>query len=135
MTWDYITGFFDADGSVTAVLVGNKEKNKTLQVSFHNNEINILKEIQSFIFQELGFKGSISLKPAKKETHNDAYELKFVYRQALEVANKMTSIHPKKKHRIEIYNLIQQLTKRNGKYTEQEINDRNALIEEFFRVK
>lgn len=132
MNWDYITGFFDADGSVTAIQV-MKGNNKTLQLSFHNNEINILEEIRDFISEEIDIKGHISLKKAKKENHSDAYDLKYTYRNALAVANKITSIHPKKKHRFQIYNLIQEKTKRNGKYTEEEKKEREALVEKFFK--
>ena len=45
----------------------------------------------------------------------------------------MASIHPKKSHRIKIYNLIQENTKRNGKYTEAELLKRNNLVDEFFK--
>lgn len=61
MTWEYISGFFDADGSISAVRV-HSNTNKTIQVSFHNNELRILEEIKSFIFSELGIIGSITKK-------------------------------------------------------------------------
>lgn len=132
MNWNYITGFFDADGSVTAVS-NNKGKNKTLQVSFHNNELNILEEIRNFIIKDIDVIGSISLKKAKKETHQDSYDLKYSYRNALKVANKLNTIHLKKNHRIKIYNLIQEKTKRNGKYSESELKEREFLLEDFFK--
>lgn len=131
MNWNYITGFFDADGSITAVVVG-KGKNRTIQVSFHNNELTILEEIKKFILDDIGITGTICRKPAKKEAHHDAYELKYLYRNGLTVANKIASIHPKKKHRIKIYNLIQEKTKRNGKYTSEELEERKELIIQFF---
>lgn len=134
MNWKYITGFFDADGSVSAISMG-KNRNKTLIVSFHNNEINILESIKDFIYKDLEIMGIIVKKPSKKDTHMDAYELRYCYKNALEIANKLTSIHPKKVHRIKIYNLIQSKTKRNGKYTEQELIERNNLILEFFKHK
>lgn len=130
MNWDYITGFFDADGSVTAVK--NTSRNKTLQISFHNCELNILQNIQSFIYEDIGIKGHISCKKAKKENHRDAYDLKYSYRSAFEVARKLKTIHLKKKHRINIYKLVQEKTKRNGKYSEQEKLEREKLIEKFF---
>jgi hypothetical protein len=131
MTWDYISGFFDADGSVTVVSNG-KGKNKTLQVSFHNNEINILEEIQSFIYEQLNIKGVISLKKSKNIKHQDAYDLKYCFRNALLVANMLKSLHNKKIHRIKIYNIIQLKTNRNGKYTIEEIKEREELVEKFF---
>ncbi len=133
MNWDYIAGFFDADGSITAVRT-NKKKNKTLQLSFHNNEVYILDQIRYFILKELGIMGSISLKKAKKETHQDSYDLKYTYQNALKVANSIKTIHNKKKHRVKIYNLIQKNTKRNGKYSEEELKYREELLELFFKT-
>ena len=133
MNWEYISGFFDADGSIT-LSSQIKSKNKTIQVSFHNNEREILESIQSFILEELEVKGHISLKKAKKDTHQDSYDLKYVYLNGLKVVNSITSIHPKKTHRIKIYNLIQEKTKRNGKYTEEELLERKRLELEFFQI-
>ena len=132
MNWEYISGFFDADGCITLTST-HSGKNKTIQVSFHNNELEILQQIQDFIFSELNVKGHISLKKAKKENHNDSYDLKYVYQNGLKVANMLNSKHPKKKRKIEIYNLIQNITKRNGKYSEQEILERNNLEILFFQ--
>lgn len=130
MNWNYISGFFDADGSISAISAG-KGENKTLQVSFHNNELNILESIQKFIFDELGFNGTIVLKKSKNINHQDAYDLKYKYRQAIEVANKMSLLHIKKVHRIKIYNLIQEKTNRNGKYTLEQKTERDNLLELF----
>jgi intein/homing endonuclease len=132
MNWDYITGFFDADGSITAVSHG-KGKNKSIQVSFHNNEMSILEEIKQFILKDINIIGTISKKISKNENHQDAYDLKYSFRNGLAVANKLISIHPKKLHRIKIYNLIQEKTKRNGKYTEQELLEREELVIQFFK--
>lgn len=133
MKWEYVAGFFDADGSVTAI-AQYKGKNKTLQVSFHNNERFILESIKNFIQKDLGIKGTITRKLAKKASHQDAYELKYVYRSALLVARKMYpfSIHPKKRYRIEVYEEIQFYTIRNGKYTEEQQKHRKMLMDKFF---
>ena len=131
MNWDYISGFFDADGSITAI-TNNKGCNKTIQMSFHNTELDIINSIRAFIKTELGFNGSVSKKKAKKENHKISYELKYCYKQGWQVANKMTLVHPRKKHRVSIYNKIQALTRRSGKYTESEIQERETLIKTFF---
>jgi hypothetical protein len=130
MNWNYISGFFDADGSISAISAG-KGENKTLQISFHNNELIILKCIQKFIFDELGFKGNISFKKSKNINHQDAYDLKYKYRQAIIVSNKMSLLHPKKVYRIKMYNLIQEKTNRNGKYTFEQKTERNNLLNLF----
>lgn len=132
MNWEYISGFFDADGSVTATSP-QKGKNKTIQISFHNTELSILEEIRSFILEELEIKGTISVKKTSNPNWNTSYDLKYLYQNGLKVANKMNSFHPKKKHRIKIYNLIQKKTKRNGKYSENEKQERLNLLDEFFK--
>jgi len=132
MNWTYITGFFDADGSITLV-TPNKGKKKTLQLSFHNNEINILNSIREFIENETTYKGSISVKKAKKIAHNDSYDLKYSYRAALTIASKLKPLHHKKVHRIAIYKQIQAVTPRNGKYTEKNRAKRSILEEKFWK--
>lgn len=133
MNWEYISGFFDADGSITVTKV-NKEKQKTLQISFSNNEYDILEKIRLFILDNINVKGSINKKKIYKETHNQSFELKYVYQNAHKVSLKIKSFHKKKMHRIKVYNEIQKITPRNGKYSEELLNQRNKLIEEFFNA-
>lgn len=132
MNWKYISGFFDADGSISFVKAGNS-KNETVQVSFHNTEYDLIVAIQFFIFKELGFKGTVTSKPPKKETHAMSYDLKYVYQQGYQVACKLESIHPKKKHRISVYRKIQAATVRNGKYTDEQAEYRKQLGIEFHK--
>jgi len=132
MTWEYISGFFDADGSVTLTKV-KQGNNKTIQISFHNNEESILKDIQKFILDDIGVKGFISMKKARKYNHSDSYDLKYTYQNGYKVICKLQSIHPKKVHRIETYKKIQECTLRNGKYTEEQLIKRKELEKEFFR--
>lgn len=132
MNWQYISGFFDADGSVS-LINANKNKLKALQISFHNNELSILQEIQSFIFNELNIKGAIIIKKAKKENHHDAYDLKYTYDNALILSSYLTSKHPKKQYRIFItLKYYKNLTPRNGKYTPKSLNRKLAFQRLFF---
>lgn len=130
MNWDYVSGFFDADGSVTLVNLSNS-KNKTIQLSFHNNELSILNSIKTFIDSEIGCNGVISTKKPRKINHSVSFDLKYSYSSALDVANRISTIHPKKKHRIEIYQKIQEVTPRNGKYTD-DLRKRRSELEELF---
>lgn len=131
MNWYYISGFFDADGSLSAIRPG-KGKSKTIQVSFHNTELVIIEAIQQYIKQELGFNGTICAKKKALTHHKVSYELRYCYNQGLQVVNKLVLLHPMKVHRVKIYNKIQEKTKRNGKYTDAELKEREALLEEFF---
>lgn len=133
MNWEYITGFFDADGSVTIVKQG-KGRHKSPQISFHNNEIDILIAIQAFIFRELSIKGFISKKKKKEEHHGQQYDLKYVdFPKCVKIMNNLKSIHSKKIKRFSIIEKLYILTPRNGKYTEDISDQKSILEEEFFK--
>lgn len=124
MNWDYIGGFFDADGSITLANI-SKGKNKSAVLSFHNNEKSILEEIQNFIYNELEIKGFITHKKPRKENHNDSYSLTYCYfPKVITIMSNFKIYHPKKKHRFELILKIKDVTKRNGKYSEEELKER-----------
>ena len=132
MNWDYITGFFDADGSIS-LIKKNKGREKSPQISFHNNELNILTEIQGFIQKELSIKGFISKKKKAKDHHGQQYDLKYEgFPKCIAIGNNLKSIHYKKIKRILISGLIHAVTPRNGKYDEQTLKTRSELEIQFF---
>jgi hypothetical protein len=132
MNWNYISGFFDADGSISLSAI-NKGKNKTAVLSFHNNERCILEEIQNFILLETNVKGFITHKKPKKENHSDSYSLNYSYlKKVIEVSKHIKSFHPKKIHRLKTIMLLKEKTKRNGKYTDDELNERLSIEENFW---
>ena len=133
MNWDYITGFFDADGSITLARV-SRDTNKCPQLSFHNNELDILINIKDFIEKELNIKGFISKKRKVKEHHGQAYDLKYVnFPKCLKIINHLKSIHSKKVKRFEVISKLYPLTPRNGKYTKEMFEQRIILEQEFFQ--
>jgi len=132
MNWNYISGFFDADGYITMVSP-NKNKNKTIVVGFTNVELNLLESIRDFILEDIGIKGHISKKSAQKESHSDSYDLSYKFNNGLSVISKIESFHPKKAHRkniIEEHYLM--LTPRNGKYTKELKEKREKMVLSFF---
>lgn len=132
MNWEYITGFFDADGSVTISALG-KGRNKAPQIAFHNNELDILVKIQSFIFDKLSIKGHISTKKKVKEHHGQAYDLKYVnFPKCLMIIENIKSNHQKKVRRFQIIKTLYTLTSRNGKYTEKLLHEKKSLEKLFF---
>jgi len=132
MNWEYISGFFDADGSVTLSKL-QKNKNKTVVISFHNNEKSILESIRDFILKETNIKGFITHKKQKKENHNDSYSLNYCYiPKVIELIKFMVVLHPKKKHRFEIIQKLKDVTKRNGKYSDEELKCRYEIEELFW---
>jgi len=131
MNWNYISGFFDADGSIS-LMRANKGCNKTLQVSFSNCEKLILESIKDYINKETGATGHISSKKKKEEHHSQNYDLKYTYNNGYLVMSKINSLHPKKIHRWKVYQQIQECTPRNGKYTEEQRAERSRLEALFF---
>ena len=133
MNWNYISGFFDADGSIS--LIKHSSENKTIQVSFHNTDLQLINSIRAYIERELGFRGSLATKNPRQETHSISYDLKYSYKQALLIFEHLTSCHRKKTHRIAtVLKYYAQLTPRNGKYTIEMLNRRKAFERLFFLV-
>ncbi|MGB0887285.1 MAG: LAGLIDADG family homing endonuclease [Vicingaceae bacterium] len=132
MNWNYISGFFDADGSITLSNPGNS-KYKTVFVSFHNNELSILESIKRFIEKETGVKGVIVKKKARLKKHNTAYDLKYDFLpKVITIINYLKIQHPKKIHRIKVAKQLAKIVPRNGKYTNDLLVKRKELEEIFF---
>jgi len=130
MNWNYITGFFDGDGSITFVKAKSSQQ-RTPQLSFSNNVLTILEEIRDFIYDNLDVKGFISIKRKGKFI---GYELKYVYlKKSLLILPYIKSIHPKKQFRINlILTELKSITSRNGRYTEDQLNKRLDFENRFF---
>ena len=133
MNIHYISGFFDADGYLTMSKQSNEEKIPC--AGFTNNVREILEEIQKFLFENFSIKGYICKKPARKETHQDSYDLKYAgFKTCGILKNVLCLKHPKKIARFEILQSIHDLTYRNGKYSEQMLKDRRSRCEDFFNI-
>lgn len=125
----YTAGFLDADGSVSL-----RKERKDLPnycrspcVEFFNCDITILEKIQ----QKWG--GKIGTKHSNKENHNTSYELRIggdsAYNLLKEVVPYM--LHRKKSKRANlIVEHYKQCTPRNGKYTRDQIEKKEWLVEE-----
>lgn len=134
MNWEYISGFFDADGHITLSSM-NKGKNKTVCIGFTNIDLNLLEEIKTFIDKEISGKGSISKRTSKEVHHSDCYNLVYRYNVGLLVAEKINSRHYKKKEKIKlVLEKYKSLTPRNGKYTDDMLKMREKFINEFFSL-
>lgn len=132
MNFTYISGFFDADGSISLLSI-HKNEHKSIQVSFCNNELSILEAIQSFLHNEIQIKGAISRKKARKKTHADNYELKYTRNAALKLLENIQSNHPKKRHRIAVaLQYYKGVTRRNGKYNERGLSKKEAFSRLFY---
>jgi len=134
MNIDYISGFFDADGSITMSYSSKKDTFRTIKIDFTNNEKDILISIQKFLLENYSIKAYITSKEIKKANHNKAYALSVSSNQmCYELCKILKSIHPKKLHRIntilKYHNIV---TKRNGKYNYKQTMRKLAYERLFF---
>jgi len=134
MTLQYISGFFDADGSISLCKNSKNDKYKSIKIDFTNTYLTVLEEIQKYLLNNYGIKSHISKKTIKKENHNIGYSLSCNSNQTcLKLCRLLESHHPKKLHRIntilKYHNIV---TMKNGKYTDKQIIRKLAYERLFF---
>ncbi len=126
MDWAYISGFFDADGSLTLI---KKNQRVYPSVNFHNTSLKTINTLRDFIFSSVDILGYIATYIPKNTNHEIQHTLRYTYyKSAIPVLDQMQIIHPKKKHRKEIvYSLNSaRVFKKPKKY--------KKLAEEFFNT-
>ncbi|WP_425390563.1 LAGLIDADG family homing endonuclease [Ekhidna sp.] len=129
MNWGYISGFFDADGSIQLNKI-HKNQLPSPVITFHNNEKIILERIERFINEKLSVKGAIVTK--KKKGFKDQYELRYSYfSKVLLLVDKLDFQHPKKMKRIKFVRNYKLLSKRNGKYSEVDLLNIESLLKQW----
>lgn len=134
MTLDYISGFFDADGSITMSKNSKNDKYRTIKIDFTNTKLNILLDIQKYLLDNHNLKLSISTKQSKQLNHSIGYSLSLNSNlKCLQLCKLLKSIHPMKLHRINtILKYHKIVTSKNGKYSLSEINRKLAYERLFF---
>lgn len=134
MTLDYISGFFDADGSITMCRSNKNDIYKAIKIDFANTHLSILLEIQKYLLDNHNLKSHISTKSIRKVNHSISYTLSVGSNQkCLQLCRLLNSHHPIKKHRINtILKYHDLVIKRNGKYNTKEHIRRIAYERLFF---
>ena len=134
MTLQYISGFFDADGSIIMSKSSKNDTYKCIKIDFTNCYITILEEIQKYLLDKHSIKTYISKKPSRKENHNIGYSLSCNSNQeCLKLCRLLDSHHPKKLHRINtVLKYHDAVTIRNGKYTDKQAIRKLAYERLFF---
>lgn len=134
MNDSYISGFFDADGSITMSKCNSSNPYRTIKIDFSNTQLGLLKEIQEYLFKTYGLKLNITTKPSKNDKWAEAYTLSSSSnRICYKLCEIIKSHHPKKVHRINtILKYHNKVVKRNGKYNEREKMRRLAYERLFF---
>lgn len=134
MNWEYISGFFDADGYVT-ISKKSALQNETVYIGFTNTRLDILTFIQNFIYTQTGIIGHISTKKSKKLNHSVSFDLKYTgFKKCKILSLFIKTIHEKKKKRFALFHLIHDLTPRNGKYSIESKKERDKLVKEFLEI-
>lgn len=129
MNWSYVSGFLDADGSIQLNKIHQNQLPSPV-ITFHNNEKVILDLIKEFIYNELNVKGTIVTK--KKKGYTDQLELRYSYFSKFMAIEKMITIyHPRKLQRIEFLKKYKSLSKRNGKYSPEDLEAINSLLKQW----
>jgi len=134
MTLQYISGFFDADGSISMSKSSKNDTFKGIKLDFTNTYITILEEIQKYLLDEYDIKTHLSKKPARSKNHNISYCLSSNSNQnSLKLCKLLNSRHPKKLHRINtVLKYHDVVTMRNGKYTDKQVKRKLAYERLFF---
>lgn len=134
MTLQYISGFFDADGSISMGKNSKHDTYKAIKIDFTNTYITILEEIQKYLLNEYNIKTHISKKAIRKENQNIGYSLSCNSNQTcLKLCRLLVSHHPKKLHRINtVLKYHDIVTVKNGKYTDRQATRRLAYERLFF---
>lgn len=134
MNIHYISGFFDADGSITMAKDSSSAIFRTIKIDFTNTKRSILLEIQQFLREEYEINSYIVTKPSKNENWTESYSLTINSNQTCyKLCQLLDSHHPIKRHRINtVLKYHNSVTKRNGKYTDKERMRKLAYERLFF---
>jgi hypothetical protein len=129
MNWSYISGFLDADGSIQLSKIHQNQLPSPV-ITFHNNEKLILERIKGFIYKQLDVNGTIVTK--RKVGYTDQFELRYTYfPKFLLMIDHLNLYHPRKLKRIGFLKTYNKSIKRNGKYSEQELESIESLLEQW----
>lgn len=97
MTWNYMSGFVDADGS----LVLFKQNDRYYpRIGFHNTCLEILVQIEQFIARKLNLKGTLTHYLPRTDNGEVQYTLTYSsYKTVLPILHRLDLKHPKKMYR------------------------------------
>ena len=128
-TFAYMVGILDGEGSVQLLKVSHNHCFKSPVITISNNDLNILN-----IFKDV-YGGTIVKKKIYKDNHKQSYEWKATYHKAIKIMKDLRPYmrHSEKIRRVDlILNKYLKLTKRNGKYSKEEIILKQEFEKEFF---
>jgi hypothetical protein len=127
----YVAGIIDGEGTVTMGIKRDNSKFRMPIISVSSTTLAIL----TFMKERYG--GSISTHKVYKEHHKQSWSWKVTYNGAIRVCNDIDGIllEPDKQRRVSLLiNKYPLVTKRNGKYSASEIENKREFEREFFQT-
>lgn len=132
MNIQYISGFFDADGSITLSKKRSSSLYRYPKIDFTNTKIKILIEIERYL-KSVDIVAHISKKDPRKNNHSQSFVLSISGNNAIKLCYLLNSLHPVKRHRINtILKHYKKVTPRNGKYNKRLHSKKLAFERMFF---
>ncbi len=126
----YIAGIIDGEGTITMTKKPDNSQYRMPVISVSSTTLPIL----TFLKDRYG--GSISTHKIYQSHHKQSWSWKVVYNRALAVCSDIDGLllEPEKQRRVTLLlNQYSSVTKRNGKYTEEERKIKLQFEEDFFK--
>lgn len=123
----YAAGILDGEGTIT--LTPSKGKHRVPVVSIANTSLEILE------FFKLNFGGTICSKRTSSDHHTPSFTWRLTYQRAIDFLELLLPymLESKKRYRAELLiSTYSSVTKRNGKYTPDELQQKISFEESFF---
>lgn len=126
----YLAGLIDGEGTIT-LSRRNRYKHRGLVVTISNTEMILLKHVQTVTGV-----GKITNKRIAQPSHTPSYTYQVTNRQALGLLEQITRYmksHKAARARLALKKYLR-LTPRNGRYTKNQLTERETFINEFFSI-
>jgi len=127
----YIAGLIDGEGTIT-LSRRNRNKKRGLVVSISNTEKDILNYVQDTVGA-----GKITNKRTTSSNHTPSYAFNIANRQALGLLRYIAPFlqsHKAKRASLVLQDYVR-LTPRNGRYTHDQIQEREDFARKFFSIR
>ncbi len=127
----YIAGLLDGEGTVTLTRK-HRNENHQLALSISNTDLPLLR----YVYETVGA-GKITAKRTTRINHTPSYTYAIYNRQALALLKQLfpyLKTYKAKRASMILANYVS-LTKRNGKYTEDQLNQRRSFVEAVMAIR
>lgn len=125
----YLAGLIDGEGTITLSKINSNNQFRTPVISVSSTTY----ELVEYLKQNYG--GHISKHKVYKDNHKQSWSWKLTYSPAVNLCKRLYKFlrEPSKKYRAKfISDNYPNLTKRNGKYSEEEIKAKILFEDQFF---